>query len=361
MDIHLFNKQLIGKYRAALYDCDEAALMGQLGEVFAPDCAIHLAFPFEDLDGPEGLFERGFRPLLAAIPDLERRDYILMAGASNGDNWVGCAGFYTGVFERAWLDIPPTQHAVAMRYHEFFRIEGNKVVEMQALWDIPALMMQANAWPMAPSLGLDWLAPGPATQDGIITAPYDHTKAETSLKLVTDMLIAMGKHPQSGGAEIMELERYWHPRMYWYGPAGIGTARRISGFRRWHQIPFLKAMPDREVVFGAGVMFGDLDYVGFTAWPGMRMTISGDGWLGIAPSKQTITMRSLDFWRCEDGLIRENWVLVDLLHVYDQIGVDVFERMRELTFARQIPAEQGRIGAWRDPYWQRSSGVVVEK
>ena len=81
-------------------------------------------------------------------------------------------------------------------------------------------------------------------------------------------------------------------------------------------------------------MFGDGDYVAFTGWPGMSMTISGDGWLGIAPANQKITMRSLDFWRCEKGLIRENWVLVDLLHVYEQIGVDVFERMRELTIAR---------------------------
>jgi len=46
-------------------------------------------------------------------------------------------------------------------------------------------------------------------------------------------------------------------------------------------------------------------------------------------------MRSLDFWRVENGLIRENWVLVDLLHVYAQLGVDVFERMREFTYARQ--------------------------
>ena len=46
-------------------------------------------------------------------------------------------------------------------------------------------------------------------------------------------------------------------------------------------------------------------------------------------------MRSLDFWRCENGLIRENWVLVDLLDVYHQLGVDVFERMRELTRMRQ--------------------------
>ena len=57
--------------------------------------------------------------------------------------------------------------------------------------------------------------------------------------------------------------------------------------------------------------------------------------MGIASAGQEITMRSLDFWRCEEGLIRENWVLVDLLDVYRQIGVDVFRRMEEFTHDRQ--------------------------
>ena len=82
--------------------------------------------------------------------------------------------------------------------------------------------------------------------------------------------------------------------------------------------------------------FGDGNYVGVTAWPGMKMSISGDGWLGIVPGDQKIYMRSLDFWRREGDLLRENWVLVDLLHLYDQLGVDVFNRMRELTVARQL-------------------------
>jgi len=86
---------------------------------------------------------------------------------------------------------------------------------------------------------------------------------------------------------------------------------------------------------GKGYLIGDGDYVGFTAWPGMQMKVSGDGWLGIAPSNQEITMRSLDFWRCEKGMIRENWVLVDLLHVYHQLGVDVLGRMREFNKARR--------------------------
>ena len=38
-------------------------------------------------------------------------------------------------------------------------------------------------------------------------------------------------------------------------------------------------------------------------------------------------MRSLDFWCCENGLIRGNWVLIDLLYMSDQISVDVFSRM----------------------------------
>jgi predicted ester cyclase len=330
------DKQLIGKFRAALYDCDASTLRGQLREVLAPDCIVRVSTPFEEMDGPDGLFEQGYRPLLNAIPDLERRDFIMIAGLSEAEAWVGCAGHYMGVFEQPWLDIPPTRQPVAMRYHEFFRVVENRVVEMHAAWDIPQLMMQAHAWPMTPSLGVEWPAPAPATQDGIAQRPYDPAKTEASVALVRDMLTDMGKHPLRGGPEVMQLERYWHLQMNWYGPAGIGTARSIAGFRRQHQIPFLKALPDRRVILtGHGVMFGDGDYVATTGFPNMQMTVTGDGWLGIAPTQQPITIRSLDFWRCENGLIRENWVLVDLLNVYKQIGVDVFSRMREVTYARQ--------------------------
>ena len=95
--------------------------------------------------------------------------------------------------------------------------------------------------------------------------------------------------------------------MTWYGPAGIGTARGISGFRNWHQIPFLNAMPDRgqfpdETTFH---FFAEGDYVAVTGWPDMVQTITGSGWMGIAPNGQKIEMRSLDFWRLDGDKIRE--------------------------------------------------------
>jgi hypothetical protein len=66
----------------------------------------------------------------------------------------------------------------------------------------------------------------------------------------------------------------------------------------------------------------------------MYQTITHGGWLGLPPMDKKIAMRSLDFWRLEGGLIRENWVMVDLLHMYDQVGVDVLGRMREFNKAR---------------------------
>ncbi len=335
MDIHSSNKTVIAGLRDALYDYEPDTVRRALEKTFTTDATVHLAYPFETLEGPEALYQVAFKPLQQSIPDLERRDTIVMAGPTqHGDDWVGCSGYYTGSFESSWLDIPATGHQVAIRFHEFYRVVDGRVVEMQALWDIPEVMVQANAWPMAPSLGREWQVPGPAPQNGHVPGPWSAADSGASLQLVGDMCEALGNYA-AGGVDAMQLERYWHPRCSWYGPSGIGTGRGIRGFRDWHQIPFLNGLPDRVGDASQGHLFADGEFVAFTAWPGMHMSVSGDGWLGIAPSGQEITMRSLDFWRCENGMIRENWVLVDLLHVYHQLNVDVFARLREFNKARR--------------------------
>ncbi len=321
---------VVAGMEAALYN--DMGRAGRAGEdAFAPGARVRMCAPFGDLQGWSGWWERCLAPLAEAMPDVERRVHIRIAGPDeHGGQWIGCGGYYLGTFERPWMDIPATGRVTHMRFHEFFRIEGGKVVEVQALWDIPEVMMQARAWPLAPSLGRDWHIPGPATCDGL--GPHAGDGAAAAAHVV-EMLNYLKRHPSQGGPEVMEMERFWHPKMSWYGPAGIGTGRGIEGFRRHHQIPFLSAMPDRgqyldEITYH---FMAEGEYVGVTGWPNMVQTLTDGGWMGIAPSGKRITMRSLDFWRLEDGLIRENWVLVDLLHVYDQIGVDVFARMRELV------------------------------
>jgi len=331
IDIHTQNKKLVAQLRDALYNYTADGVQSALKQTFHHQAKVFLSYPFESLDGCHGLYEKAFSPLAKAIPDLERRDTIVMAGTTDKNkHWVGCCGYYTGTFVYPWLDIPPSGHHVAMRFHEFYRIENAKIVEMQALWDIPEVMMQANAWPMTPSLGREWQVPGPAPQNGLVPSPVDTERTATSLKIVLDMVLDLGKYAV-GGVAAMRLPNHWHPRFSWYGPAGLGSCRGITGFRNRHQIPFLNAMPNRTNLLDKGNLFADGDFVAFTAWPGMRAKVTEDGWLGIAPSGKEITMRSLDFWRCERGVIRENWVLVDILDIYKQLGVDVFVRLREMN------------------------------
>ena len=331
------NRNCLARLRAAQYDWDEATLLAALEEGAAAEAVFRLAFPFGDMHGPRTFHDQALAKLKAAWPDLERRDWIVIAGEDqHGAEWVGCAGHFIGTFTAPFLDIPPTGHLAHMRFHEFYRIEEGRIVEMQALWDIPEVMMQAGAWPMVPSLGREFCIPGPASGDGLFREARDPERSRASRQLIIEMLEYMKRHPSQGGPEVMEMPRFWHQQMNWYGPAGIGTGRGIEGFRNWHQIPFLKGMPDRggkvdQITYH---FFGDNNYAAVTGWPDMIQTISHDGWLGIPPLGREITMRSLDFWRVEDGLIRENWVMVDLLDMYDQIGVDVFARMRELTKAR---------------------------
>ena len=338
-DIQTRNKAVIAPLRAAMYDFSEAGVRAALKAAAAPDAVFHHCHPLGDSTGPDAFYEAAYAGLYEAFPDLERRDYIVMAGPDdNGAEWVGCGGYYTGTFAAPWLDIPPTGHMAHMRFHEFYRMEEGKIVEFQAIWDIPELMMQANAWPMAPSLGREWAVPAPATCDGLQTAPYDAAKGEATKRHIVDMLEHMKRHPSQGGPEVMEMDRFWHERMSWYGPAGIGTGRGVSGFRNWHQIPFLSAMPDRgqyvdDITYH---FFGEGEYAAVTGWPNMIQTVTHDGWMGIAPSGKKITMRSLDFWRLENGKIRENWVLVDLLDAYRQLGVDVFARLREFNKVRHV-------------------------
>lgn len=269
---HASNKTALEQLRRAQYNFEEEAVRAALQSICAEDATFNFAFPLSTTVGLDAFYETAFAPLLKAWPDLERRDYIVMAGTDDhGHDWVGCGGYFTGTSFGPWLDIPPNGHQSHMRFHEFYRFVDGKVVEVQSLWDIPEVMLQSNAWPMAPSLGREWHIPGPATMDGIIRGSSGAAAGQETKDRIIDMLEHLKKHPSQGGPEVMEMERFWHPRTSWYGPAGIGTGRGIAGFRNWHQIPFLNAMPDRglkrdQIVYH---FFGEHNYAAVTGWPNM--------------------------------------------------------------------------------------------
>jgi hypothetical protein len=108
--------------------------------------------------------------------------------------------------------------------------------------------------------------------------------------------------------------------------AGIGATRGLKGFQDLHQRPFLRALPDRR---GGDhkARFAEDDYACSTGWPSLRGTLSGPNWLGLPPTGRQVGMRVMDWWRREGDRLRENWVLIDLLDVQIQCGLDPFDRL----------------------------------
>jgi hypothetical protein len=298
----------------------------------APDVVWSAGAPVGALQGREAVGGRFWAPLLAALPDLERRPDLVMAGAWAQGRWTAQMGHFLGVFERDLFGVPATRRPVWLRYGAFER-HGEAGVE-QAYWllDLPGLMMQAGVWPLAPGLGLSGVSPAPASQDGLSPALGAPEDSAASLALVERMIAGLMQY-DGVSLSSMGMRRFWTDRFGWYGPAGIGTMRGHEDYERGHQRPFLTAFPDRK---GGDhkCRIGDGAYVGSTGWPSIRATHTGGGFMGLAPTGRPVTMRVMDFWRREGDLLCENWVFIDLIDLLGQMGLDVFARMGEMIARR---------------------------
>lgn len=334
MSVHNRNKELLAPMREAFLAGDARAMRCALSDLFAPNATIRMGHPLGELTGTD-LWDQIYAPLLAAMPDLERRDFIVMAGPRWGEgksgDWVGLGGNFVGTLTGDWLGIPAHNRPVFMRYHEYMRIEDGQVVEYEGLWDIPQLMDQAGVWPMGPQAGLEWMCPGPADGMGVISAPYGEAQADASVQLVWDMLHDL----KQGDATTPDrgLGGYWADNAYWFGPTGFGTARGHGDIAQRIFKQFRDGLSENTRHLDKGVFFGDHNLVAFTGWPSGTAVHSGEGFLGLAPTDKKITRRSLDFWRVAGGLVQECWVMVDMIDLYRQLGIDVFERAADMRRA----------------------------
>ncbi len=313
--------------------------LAHLGALYDPEVLWHGPHPLNDCSGREAVLARVWQPLLAAFPDLERRDDILLAGAWQGHDWVGSTGHYVGVFSADWLGLPATGGVATLRFGEFARLRDGVAVEVYTILDLPDLMRQCGVWPLAPPLGASDRVPAPASHDGVRLTPADPRDSAESLALVEAMIAALMRY-DGQSLDSMEQWKYWHRDFMWYGPAGIGTCRGQADYRRVHQGPFLQAFPDR-VGGDHKCRIAEGHYVASTGWPSVRATHAGGGFLGLPPTGRRIGMRVMDFWRREASLLQENWVFIDLLDLLNQMGIDVLGRMRAAGTLRALALPHG--------------------
>lgn len=310
-----------------------------LEKYFDPQCEFHGFHPINRLSGIAEIEVGFWRPLLLAMPNLERRTDLFFAGEFDGHicggagTWVTATGYLVGTMVQDWLGIPATGDTIYVRIGEFYRVDGGKIVEARVLLDLVDVMRQAGYSVLPASNGLDLLVPGPHTRDGILLQDQDPQIGVHTLKILHRMMGGLESFNQRD-LQSMGMKTFWHPDMMWYGPCGIGTARTIEGFQKHHQRPFLTAFPDR-VGANHRSRFAEGNYIASTGWPSVKATHLGE-YLGVSATGKEITMRVADWWRSEGEMLRENWVLIDLPELLLQMGVDLFGRLKTQVEARQV-------------------------
>jgi hypothetical protein len=244
--------------------------------------------------------------------------------------------------------IPATNKTIYLRYGEVWQIDpGGRAIQANLLWDVLDVMRQAGVWPLALSLGVEQMWPGPITADGIRLQLSPSEQGTASIAQTLAMHKSLMEHDDRNNLSRQSLidmpqREHWHEKMMWYGPAGIGTTRGLDGFVDGHQLPFRKAFhrPQGRVdeviaelrLHSAGhyIRIGDGPYSVTGGWPSVYAVHNGGGYGGVPATGKPVGMRVMDFYLHHEGLIRENWVPLDMLNVLWQLGVDPIARMNEV-------------------------------
>ena len=328
-----FAKSVVRSLHAGLEGAGPGGAGAALARHVSPDWLWRGMHPFHERRGPAAVAEAFWDPLMGAMTRLRRRPDIFLAGRNEMDGfagvWVVSMGHLMGLFDRPWLGIRPTGRIAMLRYAEFDRVEDGRITETALFCDVPHLMMQAGQDPFPPQTGAHLVQPGPLTHQGLMWEEQDPEEGDRTLALMNRMLKGSGRDYHNPD-EARLLAEHWHDDMVWWGPAGIGAAYTIEGYRRRHTRPF-------DDAFAGGDEGGrpDLCHVAegsFAALMGfgnMRLRSAG-GWLGMTAAAAPVDLRVVDVYRREGDRLAENWIFIDVLDYLARQGLDVLARNGEV-------------------------------
>lgn len=280
-------------------------------------------------------------PLRASFPDFERKTWLFFGGKSSGRidgtndgrMWVTGTGVLRGTFANDYLSIPATGGEVNIRWGEFCRLENHEILETFFLIDVIDLMQQAGFHVLPPSRGKDNVYPPPAANDGILREPQDRAHTAYTLAHIRRFIFdGLNKFDESD-LNSMGMANFFHRNVAWYGPGGIGACLSFQEFESLHQRPWLHAFPDRAVQ-NLDALFAEGLYSGAPGWNGVQATHKG-AYLGHPATGNALGVNGLDWWRRKGEMYIENWVFVDMIHLFRQIHVDLFARLEDVKNAVQ--------------------------
>ncbi|MGN6156600.1 MAG: ester cyclase, partial [Devosia sp.] len=288
--VEVTNKRFVMEAIAAIAASTQSGLSGALASAYHPDAEWRGSHPLNEMSGLDAIASKVWAPLLKSFPDLERRDSFVAAGTFQGSDLVATMGHYCGTFREDWLGIPATGRAIYLRSGEVHRIENGRIRQSTVLIDILDVIRQAGFWPLAPSLGREGRWPAPLGLRGISLEPSD--PAESAETMARTLAMQNGIHAYTHNAAnpresylASSQQQFWHPKMMWYGPSGVGTVRGWQNYVDYHAVPWITAFPDRSYSSERDyveIADGPLSVTG--GWPSGIATHRGGNLFGVGPT-----------------------------------------------------------------------------
>ncbi|MEM9579581.1 MAG: ester cyclase [Pseudomonadota bacterium] len=322
----------------AFWEAVDTAPAGSLAKVAAQhlDAKFHWQgfAPLPQTRGPEEFAEVFLEPFRAAFPSYERQTHIFMAGVSNGRKdgqgdgalWVGATGYLTGRAAQDAFGIPAGTTDLRLRWSDFFRIEDGRIVQCQQLIDVIDWFEQIGRPVLPKPRGVAHVWPAPTGVEGCYWDAQDAGIGAATLELgrrfIFDGLNAFDENDLGS----MGMDQFFHPNIKWYGPGGIGACFSHAEFTSLHQQPWLVAFPDREVQ-DLDNLFAESNMVAGSSFPGVIGHQTGP-YQGVAATGAQVAFKGIDFWLRRGDQFVENWVFVDFIDMFAQMGVDLMERMK---------------------------------
>ncbi len=320
-------KALVQAHYTALEKATPDTVADILAQRCTADCFWRGVHPFNVQSGPQAAADVFWSPLLRSLKHVQRREDIFFAGLNEIDGfasvWTVSMGHLMGLFDAPFLNIPATRKIAMLRYAEFNRVEGGKIVETALFCDLLHLMTQAGVNRFPDQTAAHLVQPGPRSHDGLLTGSSDPAEGEKTLYLIDRMIgsisDANAKPKERSPRE--ELLENWTEDMLWWGPEGVGATYTIDRYIEQHQGPFRRNIKDRAFN-GHLCRMAEGHYGGFFGWPNLTLTNAG-GYMGIAGNAVRADMRVVDIYRREGEKLAENWIFIDMLHFLKMQGVDV--------------------------------------
>ena len=334
-DLNQANKLLVTKLWSDLAIADAASVADTFGSAMAANVQWHGFAPVGSLVGIDAVVSDFWKPLSDAFTGIRRETHLLFGGQSNGRSdgdidqdgrwWVTGTGLLHATFENDYLGIPASSEQVSIRWGEFCCLDGGVITEVYFLIDVVDLMRQAGFDVLPVARGAEGLYPAPRERDGLVHDEVAPATSGYSLDHIRRFIFDGLNAYDEAGLESMGMADWFDAEVSWYGPGGIGACLSFREFEELHQAPWLVAFPDRRVQ-DLDALFAEGLYSGAPGWAGVLATHTGP-YLDQPATGRSIEFNGLDWWKRDGEHYVENWVFVDMVHLFAQFGVDLFERI----------------------------------